>query len=164
MLRLLTINVSQGINIQDAKQREVLGKINIATAQSTEAFRDLDKSFQAIAADLQKQLAEDGEKTRDLIQTLDHKAWSRDVVQRLLDSLEFETINTREEEIHEAYAETFQWIFNDSGDAVGPWCNFVEWLESGKEIYWINGKPASGKSTVSKVPASLLLLHQHRDP
>ena len=28
------------------------------------------------------------------------------------------------------------------------WPNFVTWLEHGEEIYWLNGKPGSGKSTL----------------
>ena len=30
------------------------------------------------------------------------------------------------------------------------WPNFVTWLEHGEEIYWLNGKPGSGKSTLMR--------------
>lgn len=30
------------------------------------------------------------------------------------------------------------------------WDDFTEWLESDKDLYWISGKPASGKSTIMK--------------
>ncbi|KAF7510814.1 hypothetical protein GJ744_005914 [Endocarpon pusillum] len=29
-----------------------------------------------------------------------------------------------------------------------PWSSFVDWLEQGNGVYWINGKPGSGKSTL----------------
>src|SRR3569833_2171716 len=35
-----------------------------------------------------------------------------------------------------------------------PWDNFVEWLESKNDLYWISGKPGSGKSTLMKFIAS----------
>ncbi|KAM0794722.1 hypothetical protein BDR22DRAFT_789812, partial [Usnea florida] len=54
----------------------------------------------------------------------------------------------RQESIAEAHSQTFQWIFDASGEKVRPWSNFVEWLESGHGIYWINGKAGSGKSTL----------------
>ena len=30
------------------------------------------------------------------------------------------------------------------------WPNFITWLEHGEEIYWLNGKPGSGKSTLMR--------------
>jgi len=31
-----------------------------------------------------------------------------------------------------------------------PWSNFDDWPEHGKDIYWLTGKPSSGKSTLMK--------------
>lgn len=36
---------------------------------------------------------------------------------------------------------------NDYGEEQ-PWSNFVDWLERGKEVYWIFGKAGSGKTTL----------------
>ncbi len=57
--------------------------------------------------------------------------------QTFLQSLHFPAIESRREEIADAHKETFQWIFDDSGDAVRPWSNFVEWLETGRGTYWL---------------------------
>ncbi|KAJ3545041.1 hypothetical protein NM208_g2714 [Fusarium decemcellulare] len=120
--------------------------------------------------------------------------------QRLLDSLHFESINQRKNEIYEAY-DTRCWVFKKDGKArywisekdddtccriwepgeeadrsggihssdstnLDPppkksgysqrtWPSFVDWLGSEKElIYWICGKPGSGKSTLMKFIAS----------
>ncbi|RSL60102.1 hypothetical protein CEP53_005550 [Fusarium sp. AF-6] len=35
-----------------------------------------------------------------------------------------------------------------------PWASFVDWLESKDPIYWISGKPGSGKSTLMKFISS----------
>lgn len=34
------------------------------------------------------------------------------------------------------------------GEGTRPWSDFVHWLECGEDVYWINGKPGSGKSTL----------------
>ncbi len=67
-------------------------------------------------------------------------------------SLEFETMQLRQESIPRAYQQTFGWIFQPSipatTDAVG-WPSFTEWLESNDtRPFWITGKPGSGKSTL----------------
>ena len=69
---------------------------------------------------------------------------------KYLDSLAFPGMRARQEIIIEPYTDTFQWIFDDSGKAVRPWGNFVEWLKKGQSIYWIQGKAGSGKSTLMR--------------
>ena len=71
--------------------------------------------------------------------------------QMVLDSLYFEQMDDRHESIAEAYAGTFQWIFD--GQALHhPWANFVDWLqtESLGKLYWVTGKPGSGKPTLMR--------------
>ena len=66
----------------------------------------------------------------------------------LLESLWFAEIYVRQKTIYDAHGDTFQGIFDKSDRAVRPWDNFVAWLENGQGIYWISGKPGSGKSTL----------------
>ena len=66
----------------------------------------------------------------------------------VLASLHFAEIKSRQEAIKDAHKQTFQWIFDPSGKKIGPWSNFVRWLENGSGFYWINGKAGSGKSTL----------------
>ncbi|KAL2670026.1 hypothetical protein Neosp_014905 [[Neocosmospora] mangrovei] len=77
------------------------------------------------------------------------------VPMRILTSLSFPQINSRKEAIPEAYASTCSWIFRDSEtDENGEqleWPSFPTWLKQRDEkIYWITGKPGSGKSTLMK--------------
>lgn len=69
---------------------------------------------------------------------------------RLLQTLHFDNIWTRHERIVEAHAETFTWIlkgvFPDSDKPIG----YVDWLRERDGIFWIHGKPGSGKSTLMK--------------
>ncbi|KAK0614387.1 hypothetical protein B0T14DRAFT_570326 [Immersiella caudata] len=68
--------------------------------------------------------------------------------------LYFDSIGHREADIPKNHAETFEWIFRKplQSDDGGPlWSDFAQWLEGdSQDIYWITGKPGSGKSTLVK--------------
>lgn len=77
----------------------------------------------------------------------------------LLQSLRYPGFNERRNEVREAHPETFQWVFaGDDGTSaatnsemsVVKWDSFSNWLKSTDTIYWINGKPGCGKSTMVK--------------
>lgn len=73
----------------------------------------------------------------------------------ILESLSFKSMKNREEEVAEAHRNTFDWIFKYSfGDASGSELGdqFTKWLQTGElgNIYWITGKPGSGKSTIMR--------------
>ena len=51
----------------------------------------------------------------------------------------------RLEQVDKALQETFEWIFSDESLA------FEAWLKSDDPLYWIRGKPGSGKSTLMKM-------------
>jgi hypothetical protein len=67
----------------------------------------------------------------------------------LLASLRFPTMDNRFEEIEPAHKETFEWIFRPPAQQ-SKWSNLPQWLLEGGGIYWINGKAASGKSTLMR--------------
>ncbi|KAG6990947.1 hypothetical protein G7Y79_00060g092510 [Physcia stellaris] len=50
----------------------------------------------------------------------------------------------RFDQVNQAYEKTCGWLFED--ETIG----FVKWLRSGEGIFWISGKPGSGKSTLMK--------------
>ncbi|KAG4413721.1 hypothetical protein IFR04_013156 [Cadophora malorum] len=67
----------------------------------------------------------------------------------ILQHLSFPTMKVRYENIDPAHARTFNWIFE--GSMRSTRYKFSTWLEgSEKKLYWINGKPGSGKSTLMK--------------
>lgn len=65
--------------------------------------------------------------------------------QYVLESLRFKTMSARLSRIQEAHGSTFNWIFDSNCDA-----GFIDWLHKDRGIYWISGKPGSGKSTLMK--------------
>jgi hypothetical protein len=69
--------------------------------------------------------------------------------QLILDRLWFRLINDRKDNIAEAHSKTFKWAIHPPVPGVA-WSDLGEWLRSGCKIYWISGKPGSGKSTLMK--------------
>jgi len=70
--------------------------------------------------------------------------------QMLLKALAFQSMRLRWDNIQKPHVETFGWIFTCDSEQDGPRHHFLKWLESGNGVYWISGKPGSGKSTLMK--------------
>jgi hypothetical protein len=78
----------------------------------------------------------------------------------ILARLHFQHMPDRAETIPIAHTNTFGWLFenatsadggDDHDDDEGHWSCFNDWLkERDSSIYWITGKPGSGKSTIMK--------------
>jgi hypothetical protein len=68
----------------------------------------------------------------------------------ILNDLQFRVMDFREAEIRENHAHTFDWVYSnsESDDVVN---NLRAWLVHGNGIFWIEGKPGSGKSTLMKM-------------
>lgn len=74
-----------------------------------------------------------------------------DAQQKILDSLQFPQIQERRHRIHDAHEETYQWVLQPMPYHRQRWDKFLAWLSScgaAKRIFWIHGKPGSGKSTL----------------
>jgi hypothetical protein len=82
---------------------------------------------------------------------------SRSQVERFLQSLRFEGINARRNQIAQAQEKTFEWIFKEPNKLKtnAKWDSFSSWLKSEETVFWISGKAGSGKSTLM----SFLLQH-----
>lgn len=76
--------------------------------------------------------------------------------QRILDNrndtimyqLEFKEMPNRLKAIHNAHDKTFKWIWLEHSETHRS--SFTQWLQSDRPLYWITGKPGSGKSTLMK--------------
>ena len=66
----------------------------------------------------------------------------------ILNSLDFETRQSRQSDISATEQGTFEWIFHDHHGPTGQRVGFREWLQFGNDIYWISGKAGSGKSVL----------------
>ncbi|KAH6617407.1 hypothetical protein F5144DRAFT_586364 [Chaetomium tenue] len=88
--------------------------------------------------------------------SIDFHAHDPEYVDGLLSSLFFAALDRRLQAIPEAYNNTFQWVLQEPRQSEGAdpqplWSSFPAWLrEESENIYWITGKPGSGKSTLIK--------------
>ena len=82
-----------------------------------------------------------------------------DCRRRLLKALAFPEINERRNMIEgrvDDFGDTYRWILDNTrikharseNTECPPEQNFVNWLKTGTELFWISGKPGSGKSTL----------------
>ncbi|KAI0835337.1 hypothetical protein F5Y06DRAFT_138452 [Hypoxylon sp. FL0890] len=82
-------------------------------------------------------------------------------VNMLVSSLDVPELHRRFEDIEKRSRYTFEWIYENDD------LEFSSWLRSGKGVYWISGKPGSGKSTLMKFifddPRTRDLLKHWRD-
>ena len=58
-------------------------------------------------------------------------------------------MDLRFEEVSEAHQSTFQWVYQNERDG-RKWGSLSDWLTSDGQIYWVNGKAGSGKSTLMR--------------
>ncbi|KAF2477692.1 uncharacterized protein BDR25DRAFT_275021, partial [Lindgomyces ingoldianus] len=71
----------------------------------------------------------------------------------ILDSLRFENMRVRHSAIAEAYKQTYEWVSRPTElPEYDPRkkINFLDWLRHENGIFWITGKPGSGKSTLMR--------------
>ncbi|KAM0417423.1 hypothetical protein ACHAPT_012572 [Fusarium lateritium] len=79
----------------------------------------------------------------------------------ILRSLSFKTRQLRHDAICDAHQETFRWVFTPPSDQETrlstrqreSQIKLQKWLEHGNEVFWVSGKPGSGKSTFMKFVA-----------
>ncbi|KAH7028380.1 hypothetical protein B0J12DRAFT_553867, partial [Macrophomina phaseolina] len=69
---------------------------------------------------------------------------------QILQHLKFHDMRSRYRDISKAHKETFEW-----SERSPDWDSYRHWLQGYEPLYWIKGKPGSGKSTLMK------LLHDH---
>ncbi|KAK1593786.1 uncharacterized protein LY79DRAFT_513684 [Colletotrichum navitas] len=99
-------------------------------AASTEGLRIFSETWARVAEDAQNQAT----------------------VVAILTSLKFTQIKERQSEIPKAHRRTFEWVFSDDTPV-----RLSAWLRGSSGLFWITGKPGSGKSTLMK----FILSHEH---
>ncbi|KAH7243062.1 hypothetical protein B0J15DRAFT_528807 [Fusarium solani] len=91
------------------------------------------------------------QKSSPRLRSLAQSAKRKKIRRWLIRSLEFEEMEDREIRITKASKETFKWIYEAPTANIRPWASFRAFLEQKDGgMYWITGKPGSGKSTLMK--------------
>jgi hypothetical protein len=72
------------------------------------------------------------------------------ISQLVLHALSYREQTYRYENIALAYQDTFQWVFVSPEEPV-RWSDFTKWIQTDDQpLYWVTGKPGSGKSTLMR--------------
>ena len=137
------------MNSNDTRQREIILQLDITQMKGLRCYQELEEQLRKLTTQGNEHTTKEMKETRSLMRTIDLDGKSRSGIDKVLSSLSFPSMYARQEAIHDVYPDTYQWIYDSTNEALRPWSNFVEWLKAGNEIYWINGKAGSGKSTVS---------------
>lgn len=87
---------------------------------------------------------------KDKLLACENESSKLDIGLRVLKMLHFPMMKSRYTNIAVAHSSTYKWIFQRTATKNSSRPQFVDWLESGDGIYWINGKAGSGKSTLMK--------------
>jgi hypothetical protein len=88
---------------------------------------------------------------RDELSSITARKAKKQTQQQLIGLLSFPDLHDRDYRITNAHQDTFQWIFAGPNDRhPRKWRLFAPWLQGQESIYWITGKPGSGKSTLMK--------------
>lgn len=88
------------------------------------------------------------------------------IQRQCLEALYFPQMQTRENEVKDAHVGIFKWILDEtpSQPNLPQKSHFRQWLQSQDQtvnVFWISGKPGSGKSTLMKYLANNVNLQTH---
>ncbi|UKZ56123.1 hypothetical protein TrVGV298_009951 [Trichoderma virens] len=134
------VKFSVGNHMIDAvadKLREILGNDQHGLDQDLERLAA--SNFQARASTSQGLGDIDSSDTRDPSEDPDF--W---YIKSIIKSLRAPERDKRLSQIDKRAGHSFEWAFED------PSVGLTEWLQKGDGLYWISGRPASGKSTFMK--------------
>jgi hypothetical protein len=108
----------------------------------------LGHDFQALSSirELRKIMHASVTDNNDLI-SITKQAIDKACSELILNRLWFRLIDDREHNIADAHSETLGWSIQPPTLQVA-WDDLSQWFRSGRDIYWIHGKPGSGKSTL----------------
>jgi hypothetical protein len=123
-------------NVEDAKE-EIISAVRMLEWTTSSTNWDDSSMYDASLPRIRQSIRDDALKKEAL----------RD---RIRNSLMFQSMSERHEEILEAHKHTFKWVY-DRPSKDDSWSSFSEWLELGSGIYWMRGKPGSGMLTFHAV-------------
>ncbi|KAK4942313.1 hypothetical protein LTR10_017920 [Elasticomyces elasticus] len=139
---ITTVDVWKISRRSEALTKEQSEKLQKLYDECHSSFDHVQGAFDNIRHDIVLEVNKQGSETRDMI--TNQKAY-----ERLLNSVAFVQMNSRGNSPSvESHEGTFEHILVENG--TGDWSCFITWLRTGNGVYWVYGKPGSGKSTLMK--------------
>ncbi|KAI3318364.1 hypothetical protein HD806DRAFT_512072 [Xylariaceae sp. AK1471] len=129
----------RNLHIVLSKLREICGYDHLESGRGGQAINRTNYSSNQT---LRKLNVSEAEASRILHWHLNNELRIR-VISDLMKSLEIPGRDNRLETIDNKFSRTFEWAFDE--DSI-----LANWIRTGTGMFWIHGKPASGKSTLMK--------------
>jgi hypothetical protein len=137
--------------VVEERLRELLAANAKLNAKRSEEIKALHSAFENGFEELRRGNAEVYKQVWLQLILASEKGTDYSKEQLVLKLLYFPTMFHRQDAISEEHAQTFQWIFNNQQERdTQPAVAFTEWLANDNRLYWVSGKPGSGKSTLMK--------------
>ncbi|KAI1204251.1 uncharacterized protein F4807DRAFT_472396 [Annulohypoxylon truncatum] len=134
------------------KSKEMQSNQSYKISQITHELHDLERHVQEIRTRNPPMSSATGE-IKGIEQRISEISKSQDIVaeeQAILRSLTFKSRSERHANIPRAYKKTFEWVYNPSEREQVETGRIADWFKSDDGLFWVSGKPGSGKSTFMK--------------
>ena len=141
------------------QQRQIFGKLDQLAAHNRQLEAGRAQDIEGLRVTLQgafhdlRQEVRTGESWRapmTVLLSVAEREIQYSAEHAILDKLRFDSIDDRYEGIPLAHYKTLSWVFETKPDADASRSSFAEWLASPDDLFWVSGKPGSGKSTLMK--------------
>ena len=134
--RRLGINVSEDIS-------KLRGDVQTSLAQSIKGHKPPERG--TLEEDFSRKLPESLSKLHEEGFFLQRQV-------EVISSLHFPSISDRETNVRDPHPGTYDWLFKGTkrADGLPSASNVLDWLCSGRDIFWVSGKAGSGKSVLMK--------------
>ncbi|KAK7917976.1 hypothetical protein PG985_009850 [Apiospora marii] len=136
-LQELQRNLTKAINGSTAIGRDIANRIDGFASEKEPSENKRSKVLAKLVEFRKLEIA-----TKEISETAETVRKDQEILRRL----HFDHLQTRHRAIEEAHSKTFQWAFEQQNKGL----RFREWLENDNNVFWVYGKPGSGKSTFMK--------------
>ncbi|CAG8958449.1 hypothetical protein HYFRA_00011126 [Hymenoscyphus fraxineus] len=146
------------LNLLNRSSSETKGRLEVLISSSdgqSAKLEELQSQIKELNKRISSNLNPGGEQNFPRLMEISEHITCVIAQKRILESLSFEGMHQRFDNVVDAHGNTFQWIFeSDTERGIERWASgtesFITWLSSGNGIFHISGKPGSGKSSLMK--------------
>lgn len=121
------------------------------------------RQSQELSPDVVAEMSNQMRSLATALENLEAKGMEAGSNQQLLKKLHFKSISTRERRIEKAHQRTFQWLIDSDHQVTRPksGMDLIKWFRNSDGVFWIYGKPGSGKSTFMKFIRTQGVVREH---
>ncbi|KAF6795388.1 hypothetical protein CSOJ01_13451 [Colletotrichum sojae] len=124
-------------------------------SSTTTLITSIENLIRDQSSSVMKHVTQESQKMREMMLAAEHAASIGLGREALMRSLAYQEANERRNQVENAHDGIFEWIFQHDGESKKHehrrWSDITDFIRSPEDkLYWISGKPGSGKSTLMK--------------